>query len=47
MMDGMVVGIGHILSPIVAVRCVMTMDSLMQNDDAMMDSNTVANHSKT
>ena len=37
-----VVGIGHILSLSVAVKCVTMMYGLMQNDDAMMDSNRLA-----
>ena len=36
-----VVGIGHILSLKVAVKCVTMMYGLMHHDDAMMDSNTL------
>ena len=37
-----IVGIGHILSLTVAVRYVREMNDSIQNDDAMMDSNTLA-----
>ena len=37
-----VVSIGHILSLSVAVSCVKMMYGLMQKDDVMIDSNTLA-----